>query len=124
MAQDLILAIGGMAILAVGRWLIGSRAHSRAVACLLCACGIVLIAISTGHANLTWVRRIAVFGTYTGTGGLLGSTIGNISLRGHAGAILANLRMVASAGLKVITAIAAPSPSLCSPLSRKGLDLS
>jgi hypothetical protein len=109
MAKELILAIGGMAVLAVGVWLIESRAQRKAVAWLLCACGIVLVAIPVGRASLNWRLHIAVFGAYLGTGGLLGSTLGNISVKHGAGAILANLGMAATTGLKIMWAIAAPA---------------
>jgi hypothetical protein len=106
MTPDLVLAVGGMTVLAFGVWRIEYMAPRRPIAILLCACGIVLIATAAARAGSNWGLRIAALGTYSGAGGLLGATTATISAKRHAGAILASLGMVAATGFKIVSAIA------------------
>jgi hypothetical protein len=106
MALDLVLAVGGMTLLAIGVWWIERMALRQPIAYLLCACGIVLIATAGVRAGSTWALRIAALGMYSTAGLLLGATTATIWGRRHAGAILASLGMVVMTGFKIVSAIA------------------
>ncbi len=100
-----------MILLAAGVWRIESRPQSlvKTLTILLCVCGIVLIAVAAVRNGSNWNLRIAVLGAYSGTGGLLGSIVHNISAKQRAGAILASLGTAATTGFKIISGIAAPA---------------
>jgi hypothetical protein len=106
MATDLVLAVGGMTVLAFGLWWMERMALRRPIAYVLCACGIVLIATAAARAGSNWALRIAALGMYSTAGLLLGTTTATIWARRHAGAILASLGMVAMTGYKIMSAIA------------------
>jgi hypothetical protein len=112
MAPDLVLAVFGTSVLAVGVWRMEFRALYRPIAILLCAGGIVLITIAAARAGSNWSLRIAALGTYAGAGGLLGATTATLWAKRHAGAILVSLGMVATTGFKIVSAIAIPGGML------------
>jgi hypothetical protein len=105
MAPDLVLAVGGMTLLAFGVWRIECMAPRRPATILLCVCGIVLIATAAARTGSNWSMRIAALGMYSGAGGSLGTTAATISTKRHAGAILASLGVVATTGFKIVSAI-------------------
>ena len=74
MELELVLAAGGMALVAVGAWRLESRPSriSAALAILLCLCGIAIIAIAAARSESRWALRIFILCTYSGDGGLLG----------------------------------------------------
>ena len=107
MVSDLVLAVGGMTTLAFGVWRIESMAPRRAIAYLLCACGILVIGTAAARGGSGWALRIAALGMYSAAGGTLGATAATISTKRHAGAVLARLGMVAATGFKIVSAISA-----------------
>jgi hypothetical protein len=106
MPSDLALAVGGMTVLAFGVWRIERVAARRPIAYLLCACGIVLMAIAAARAGSSWGLRIAALGMYSAAAGLLGGMAATISAKRHAGPILVSLGMVATTGSMVLAAVA------------------
>jgi hypothetical protein len=106
MELELVLAAGGMALVAVGAWRLDSRTSriSAALAMLLCLCGIAMIAIVAVGSESRWVVRISILGTYCGAGGVLGGTIGVMLAKRRAGAILATIGMVVPARTKILWA--------------------
>jgi hypothetical protein len=106
MAPDLVLAVGGMAVLVFGAWRIQDRAPRRPITILLCVCGIVLIATAAERAGSNWGLRIAALGMYSTAGLLVGVTTATIWARRHAGAILASFGIVAMTGYKIMSVIA------------------
>lgn len=106
MAMELVLAAGGMALVAVGAQRLDARASrtSAALAMLLCLCGIAIIAIPAARSESRWALRLAILGTYSGAGGVLGSTIGVMLAKRRAGAILATIGAVVPAGTKILWA--------------------
>ena len=106
MAPELVLAVGGMTVLAFGVWRLERMAPRRPIAYVLCAFGTVLMATAAGRAGSNWGQSIAALGMYSTAGLLLGVTTAKMWARRHAGAILASLGMVAMTGYKVMSAIA------------------
>jgi hypothetical protein len=106
MVPDLVLAVGGMTLLASGVWWIERMALRRPIAYLLCACGIVLIAIAAARSAPKLAFRMAALGMYSTAGLVLGATTATVWARRHAGAILASLGMVAMTGFKITSAVA------------------
>src|ERR1700735_4493623 len=106
MAMELVLAAGGMALVADGARRLEARASrmSAALAMLLCVCGIAIIAIPAARSDSRWALRLAIVGTYSGAGGVLGSTIGIMLAKRRAGAILATIGAVVPAGTKILWA--------------------
>jgi hypothetical protein len=103
MELELMLAAGGMALVAVGAWRLESKASRIGVApaILLCLCGIGIIAMVAMGSESRWALRIAILGSYSGAGGVLGSIIGVILAKRRAGAILATIGMVVPARTKI-----------------------
>ena len=117
MELELVLAAGGMALVAVGAWRLESRPSriSAALAILLCLCGIAIIAIAAIGSESRWALRIFILCTYSGDGGLLGSTIGvmlatvdtpgaSLMTKRRAGAILATIGTVMPPRTKILSA--------------------
>jgi len=106
MTLELVVATGGMALVAVGAWRLESRASrlSAALAILLCLCGIGIIAMVAIGSESRWVVRISILGAYSGAGGILGATIGVMLAKRRAGAILATIGTVVPAGTKILWA--------------------
>jgi hypothetical protein len=106
MAYELVLAVGGMALLAAGVWRVESRPQraGAALAMLVCLCGIVIIAIATAQSEPRWSLRLAILCTYAGVGGLLGVTTAAILARRRTGAILATIGMVVPVGSRILWA--------------------
>jgi hypothetical protein len=106
MELELVLAAGGMALVAVGAWRLESRASriSAALAILLYLCGIAIIAIAVARSESRWALRLALLCTYSGAGGVLGSTIGVMLAKRRAGAILAAIGTVVPARTKILWA--------------------
>jgi hypothetical protein len=104
MAQEFVLAAGGMALVAAGAWRFESRASrtGAALAMLLCLCGIAIIAIAAARSESRCALRLAILGTYSGAGGVLGSTIWGMLVNRRAGAILATIGMVVPARTKIL----------------------
>jgi hypothetical protein len=106
MTLELVLAAGGMALVAVGVWRLESR-ESRiraALAMLLCFCGIGVIAIAVIGSESRWAMRIFIVCTYSGDGGVMGSTIGIMLAKRRAGAILATIGTVVPPSTKILSA--------------------
>ncbi len=106
MASDLLYATGGMTVLAFGAWRIERMSPRRPIAYLLCACGIVVIALFSARAASNWGLRIAAVGLYASAGWSLGATAAILSAKRQAGVILASLGTVATAGFKIVSGIA------------------
>jgi hypothetical protein len=96
-----------MASLAFGVFWMGSRPQgaSRVLAIVLCVSGIALIALAA-RTEPKWSVRMAALGMYSSSGGLLGMTAWAIWAKRHAGPILVTLGAVATAGFKIVSAIA------------------
>jgi hypothetical protein len=107
MTLELALAAGGMALVAVGAWRLESRASriSAAVGMLLCLCGIAIIAIVAIESESRWALRIAILGSYSGAGGVLGATIGVMLAKRRAGATLATIGTVVPAKTTILWAV-------------------
>jgi hypothetical protein len=106
MADELVLVASAMGLLAAGIGWMESRAPRTraALATLLCLCGMATIAIAAARSESRWGLRLAILGTYSGAGGVLGSAIGVMLAKRRAGAILATIGMVVPAGSKILWA--------------------
>jgi hypothetical protein len=110
MAHQLLLAISGMLLLAAGTWRIESRVlrtyKSAAFAALLGLGGIVVVTISAFEAGPSWSIRLAIFGTYSAAGALLGRATVGVRAKRVAGVVLAHLGTGVSLGFKIVSAVA------------------
>jgi hypothetical protein len=102
--QETGVAVVGMIILAAA--VLRTEKASRAgwaVAILLGACGAAAIGIAASqHGGIS--QRVAVFGIYLGTGGLIGNVVGAMR-RSQSGETLLQLGRAAAKGFKIVSAI-------------------